>query len=61
MLDAPVGEDGKVHDVIELGLLVDGQRTGGGRVGVHLPHLVPVLHIKKMPSQSIKKLGGSGS
>ena len=44
LLDAPVGENGKVDEVKELGPLVDGQRAGGGRIGVHLPHLVPVLH-----------------
>ncbi len=43
LLNAPEGEDGEVDDVIELCLLVDGERAGGGRVGVHLSHLVPVL------------------
>jgi hypothetical protein len=43
LLNAPVGEDGEVDDVIELRLLVDGERAGGGGVGVNLSHLVPVL------------------
>jgi len=42
-LNAPVGVNSEVDDVIELCPLVDGERAGGGGVGVHLPHLVPVL------------------